>query len=50
MWVMIKVNEIEDVGKNETRRVLIANNPSIVNSSGRIGFIGTGMEVHPATS
>lgn len=49
MWALIKVNESEDIGKNEIRRIIISNNPSIVNSVGRIGFSGTGMEVHPAT-
>ena len=50
MWLLINVDDIADVGKNENKRYSLSDNLSIAN--GRdfdIAVIAGGTEVRPAT-
>lgn len=52
MWLLINVEKMKDIGKNEKRRICIRNKMLRFNDKalGIVQFEGRGSEFHPATS
>lgn len=49
MWLLIEVDDQQDVGKNEKNRYLLSDNLSIVDNLTSVAIIAIGSRVHPAT-
>ena len=51
MWLLINVDDDDDVGKDENKRYLLSDNISITGDPGSVvvGIMVLGTEIYPAT-
>ena len=51
MWILVKVDDVYDVGKNEQERIVVIEPDTIEfqKALGSVQFQGRGFEAHPMT-
>ena len=50
VWLLINVDELRDVGKNENKRLLVHNDLTMDPVGSTVNIVANGCSVHPATS
>jgi hypothetical protein len=49
VWLLINVDELRDVGKNEKKRLLVHNDLTMDPVGLTVNIVANGCNVHPAT-